>query len=209
MTRIFLVDDHPIVRQGLRQVLSDGGFTIVGEAGSGDEAIKALPTLKADVMILDLYMPGTHGLEVLREARKVRPHLPVLVLSIYPEEQFAMRSFRAGARGYLIKTSIPEELVEAVKKVAEGGKYVSDALAEHMAEHLATGKLGMEPHERISDREMEVFTMLSQGKTLGEIGESLGLSVKTVSVHRAHILKKTGLKGNAELMRYAVDHGMT
>ncbi len=208
MTKILLVDDHPIVRQGLRQVLSEAGFEIAGEAGSGEEVLALLPTLEMDLIILDLFMPGIHGLEVLKEVRQKRPRLPVLVLSIYPEEQFAMRSFRAGAQGYLIKTSIPEELVDAVVRVASGGKYISKALAEYMAEFMAVGKLDKEPHERLSNREMEVFTLISHGRTLGEIGDKLGLSVKTVSVHRAHILQKTGLKGNAQIMRYAIDHGL-
>jgi len=206
--KILLVDDHAVVRQGLRLILADHfKKAVFGEARNAQEALSRISGEPWDVVILDLTMPGRSGLEVLREIKQIRRHLPVLVLSMHPEGQFAVRMLKAGAAGYLTKESAGEELVGAIQKVVQGGRYVSTALAERMAMYLGTDAHHA-PHERLSDREFEILRRIALGKTVSQIGKELALSVKTISTYRARVLKKMHLKHNAELTRYALQMGL-
>jgi DNA-binding NarL/FixJ family response regulator len=204
--KVLIADDHAVVRQGLKQILSDtSDMQIAGEAASGDEALEKVRTEEYDVFVLDIAMPGPNGLDILKETRAIRPNLPVLILSMHPEEQFAVRLLKSGASGYLNKESAPDELVKAVRKVVEGGKYVSPVLAEQLA--LEIGADSDKPlHETLSDREFQVMRMIAVGKTATEIAEALSLSVKTVSTYRTRILEKMSLKTNAEVIRYAIQN---
>lgn len=205
MTRILLIDDHPIVRLGVRRILSEHFNPVfIGEAGDADSgSIQALNE-EWDVVVLDITMPGAVGLDVLKHIRGQRPSLPILVLSIHPANQFARRALHAGASGYLTKDSAPSELVGAIEDVKRGRRYVSDAVKATMAgtrSRIAT-------HEALSDREYQALRMLGSGRTVSEISEELGLSVKTVSTYRARVLQKLGMRTNAELMRYAMENGL-
>lgn len=207
MIRVFLTDDHAIVREGLKRVISDApGIEVIGEASNGHEALDRLRTVKPDVMVLDLNMPGRGGLETLREIRDQYPKVRVLVLSMHPEDQFALRVLREGARGYLNKGSAAEDLVPAVLKIAAGGTWVSPALTERMVE-VISGK-NEEQHEKLSSREFEVLRALARGRTVSEIAGDLFLSVKTVSTYRTRILEKMELRTTAELMHYAIERGL-
>jgi DNA-binding NarL/FixJ family response regulator len=204
MTRILVVDDHPIVRRGLKQILCDDStISWVGEASNTEEAVRQMAENHWDVVVMDITMPGKSGLELLREIKESFPKLPVLVLSIHPEEQYGKRVLKAGASGYLNKESAPEELVQAVRRILRGGKYISPALAERLAgdlEHPSDEPL----YERLSDREYDVVSKTVQGKTLKEISFELGLSSKTISTYRMRALRKLGMKNTTELIRYAV-----
>ena len=202
--RILLADDHALVRQGLKLILADHfEHTQFGEARNANEALARVSKENWDVLVLDITMPGRSGLDVLQEVKRLRPKLPVLVLSMHPEDQFAVRMLKSGAAGYLTKESAGEELAGAIRKVIAGGRYVSPSLAERMASYLDMDVLKA-PHERLSDREFEVFKMLSSGKTVSQVAQELALSVKTVSTHRTRILKKMEMKTNAELTHYAM-----
>src|SRR5258708_25637079 len=202
--KILLTDEHAVVRQGLKLILADHFKKAqFGEARNATEALNRITKESWDVMILDITMPGRSGLEALRDIKRLRPKLPVLVLSMHPEEQFAVRILKAGAAGYLSKESADEELVGAIKKVVDGGRYVSPSLAERMASYL-TIDVQKAPHERLSDREFQVLQMIASGKTVSQIGRELSLSVKTISTHRARLLEKMDLKNNAELTHYAM-----
>jgi DNA-binding NarL/FixJ family response regulator len=205
MTCILLADDHAVVRQGLKQILLDSipGATF-GEAASGEEAIRKSRAAVWDIIILDISLPDKSGLDVLKELRQAQPRLPVLVLSMHPEAQFAVRVLKAGAAGYVTKRTAAKDLVAAVRKVLAGGRYVSASLAERLAGELQTGPQA--PHERLSDREYQVFRMLTTGKTVKEIGEELSLSPQTISTHRARVLEKMGMLTNAELTQYAIQN---
>ncbi len=202
--KILLADDHAVVRQGLKLILADH-FTKAefGEARNAHEVISHIAADKWDVLILDITMPGRSGLEVLREVRQMRPKLPVLILSMHPEDQFAVRMLRAGAAGYLTKESAGEELVGAVQKVVKGGRYISAALAERMAFYLESDA-NQAPHERLSDREFQILRLIALGKAVSQIAKELSLSVKTISTYRARILSKMHMAHNAELTRYAL-----
>ncbi len=201
--KILIADDHAVVRQGLKQILADEFKKAdFGEAGTGQDALSRVWKDKWDVVILDITMPGRSGLEVLKEIKKSRPKLPVLVLSMHPEDQFAVRVLKAGASGYMTKESAPEELVGAIKKVLGGGRHVSAALAEIMAAYL-TINTKKPPHELLSNREYQVMRLISSGKTVSQIGREISLSVRTVSTYRTRILEKMGMKSNAELTHYA------
>lgn len=201
--KILIADDHAVVRQGLKQILADEFKKAdFGEAGTGQDALNRVWKDKWDVVILDITMPGRSGLEVLKEIKKSRPKLPVLVLSMHPEDQFAVRVLKAGASGYMTKESAPEELVGAIKKVLGGGRHVSAALAEIMAAYL-TINTKKPPHELLSNREYQVMRLISSGKTVSQIGREISLSVRTVSTYRTRILEKMGMKSNAELTHYA------
>lgn len=204
--RILIADDHPIVRHGLRQILTDAyDVSTVGEAASETDVLGLLRAQPWDVLVLDLAMPGRGGLDTLKLVRAEWPRLPILILSMYSEDQYAIRALRAGADGYLNKESAAEKLLEAIRKVTGGGKYVSARLAERLA--IEVGRPGSRlPYEVLSDRELQVLVFLGSGKTVGEIAELLALSVKTVSTYRARILEKTGLRNNAELVQYAIEH---
>src|SRR6266581_4600027 len=202
--KILIVDDHAVVRRGLRQILADEFRRAdFGEARNAQEALARVWKDKWDVVVLDITMPGRSGLEVLREIKHARPKLPVLVLSMHPEDQFAVRMLKAGAAGYLTKESAGDELVGAIKKVVGGGRYISPSLAERMASYLDID-VHKAPHERLSDREFLVLRMIASGKTVSQIGRELSLSVKTISTYRARLLEKMDMKHNAELTHYAV-----
>jgi DNA-binding NarL/FixJ family response regulator len=202
--RILIADDHAVVRQGLKQILADEfRHAVFGEASNAGEAITRVFSEPWDVVVLDVTMPGRTGLEVLAEVRKSRPRLPVLVLSMHPEDQFALRVLKSGAAGYMTKESAPAELVGAIRKVLAGGRYVSAALAEHMATHLTTDTQ-TPPHELLSDREFLVLRMLATGKTVSQIAGELSLSVKTISTYRTRLLEKMRMTTTAELMHYAI-----
>jgi len=190
----------------LKQVLADDfKRATFGEARNAQEALDLVWKGKWDVVVLDITMPGRSGLEVLREIKRVHPKLPVLILSMHPEDQFAVRVLKSGAAGYMTKESAPEELVGAIKKVIAGGRYVSNSLAEMMAQYLDVD-VNKPPHERLSDREFQVLRMLASGKTVTEVAKELSLSVKTISTYRGRILEKMAMKTNAELTHYAIQN---
>ena len=208
MKRILIVDDHEIVRDGLKQILTaHAKDNVFGEASTYQEALRHVHEEDWDVVILDLSLGGRDGLEVLKEVKHIRPRLPVLILSMHSEEQYARRAFRAGAAGYITKDSPRSDLAKAVIKVAEGGKYVSSALAEELILELSKG-IQHPPHQLLSDREFEVMRLIASGKTVGEIAEVLSLSDKTISTYRARVLEKLGMKTNAELTYYAIQNGL-
>ena len=201
--RILIVDDHAIIRQGLRQLLSDAfPESVFGDANNGGEALELVWKQPWDVVLLDITMPGQSGLDVLKQMSSAQPNLAVLVLSMHPEDQYAVRVLKAGAVGYITKNTASEEVVGAVKKVLAGGKYVSASLAES----LATGLTTPNDHEVLSDREYQVLRLLALGKSVKEIGYELSLSVKTISTYRSRVMDKMNLKSNAEIIRYAMDH---
>ena len=203
--KILLADDHAVVRRGLRQILSDQfKHASFGEAGNAQEALDLIWKQEWDVVVLDITMPGRSGLDVLREIKQFKPRLPVLVLSMHPENQFAVRVLKSGASGYMTKESAPDELVGAVKKVLAGGRYVSSALAESLAASLSANQKA--PQEKLSDREFQVLRLIASGKMVTDIARELSLSAKTISTYRSRILEKMGMKNNAELMHYAIEH---
>ena len=207
--KILIVDDYAVVRRGLQQIVLDEYEDIVfGEATNGQEALDMLSEQNWDVIVLDISMPGRSGLDVLKEIRKLRSDIPVLVLSIHPEDQFAVRVLRAGASGYMTKETAPEELVTAIDKVMSGGTYVSRSLAELLARDLQRDTGDTTLHSRLSDREYEVMVMIASGKPVSQIADELTLSVKTISTYRARILDKVQMKSNAEITRYAIKHGL-
>jgi DNA-binding NarL/FixJ family response regulator len=206
MIRILIADDHAIVRRGLKHIVSEQpDMTVAGEAENARQVLDLVRTDKWDVIVLDINMPGRSGLEVLKELRREHPKLPVLVLSVHPEDQYGVRVLKAGAAGYLTKDSAPDELVQAIRKVHRGGKYVSASLAEVLAFELET-ETDRPRHESLSDREYQVMTMIASGKTVGEIGEDLSLSVKTISTYRARVLGKMKMRTNAELTHYVIQN---
>ncbi len=208
MIRILIADDHAIVREGLKQIVADSpDMVVAGEAADGPQVLELVRKDDWDVVVLDIAMPGRGGVDILKQLKNERPRLPVLILSMYPEEQYAVRCLRAGASGYLTKESAPDELVTAVQKVVSGGKYVSSLLAERLAFEL---EIDTEKplHEALSDREYQVMCMMASGKTLTEIADNLSLSVKTISTYRSRILEKMDMKSNTELMHYAIKHGL-
>lgn len=205
--RVLIADDHAIVRQGLRSILADTeDMSVSGEAENGVRALQMARSGDYDVVLMDVNMPDRNGIDTLKLIKKELPKLPVLMLSMYPEDQYAIRALKAGASGYLSKHSAPELLVSAIRQVASGKKYISASLAEQLAD--AIGEDERPPHERLSDREYQTLCMIASGKTLTGIGEDLNLSVKTVSVYRARLLEKMKLKNNAELTHYALKHGL-
>ncbi|MES2693861.1 MAG: response regulator transcription factor [Verrucomicrobiota bacterium] len=202
--KILLTDDHAILRQGLKQILAEEFKRAeFGEASSAQEAIERVWKEHWDIVVLDITMPGRSGVEVLKEIKKSKPKLPVLMLSMLPEDQFAVRLLKAGAAGYMTKETAPSELVGAVKKIMAGGRYVSPSLAEKMASYLAID-VQTPPHERLSDREFLVLRQIASGKTPTIIAKEIGLSVKTVSTYRMRILEKMSMANNAELTTYAI-----
>jgi two-component system, NarL family, invasion response regulator UvrY len=207
MTRILIADDHAIFREGLRQILEDVPELVVDEASRGQEVLDKVAKQDYDLLLLDIAMPGLSGLETLKLLRSQKPKLRVLILSMYPEEQYAVRAIKAGAYGYITKASASEELIQAIRKVSTGGKYISSSIADKLL-------FDFEPeseqplHERLSDREYQIICMIGRGKTVSEIADALALSVKTVSTHRMHILEKMKMKTNAELTNYAIKHNL-
>ncbi len=205
MIKILIADDHPVVREGFKQIISKADDLLVeAEALSGFEVVELVNKKDFDVVVLDLSMPGKDGLEVLKDLKAIKPSLPVLILSMHPEEQVALRTFKSGAAGYLNKESAPGELVNAIRKIHSGGKYVSPALAEKLVANL--DKKEEEPHESLSDREFQVFRLIASGMDVDEIAEELFVSVKTVRTYRDRILEKLQLKNNVEIAHYAIKH---
>jgi DNA-binding NarL/FixJ family response regulator len=208
MLKILIADDHPVFRRGLSQIIAETtDMVVAGEAGDGTEALQKARSGEYDVLLLDITMPGENGVEVLRQLKVDRPGMPVLILTMHPEEQYAIRTLRAGAAGYLTKESAPDELVSAIRKVSTGGKYISNSLAEKLASIIQ--KTGRElPHETLSDREYQILCLIASGKTVTGIAEELSLSVNTVGTYRARILDKMRMNNNAELTHYAVKNGL-
>lgn len=210
MIKVLIADDHAIVRHGVKQLIAETpGMTVAGEAETGLEALHLIRSSKPDVVLMDISMPGKNGIETLKQIRSERPGLPVLILSMYPEDQYAMRLLKAGAAGYLTKESAPEQLVTALRTVAQGKRYITPAVAELLADNLGGGKeTAAAPHETLSDREDQIFRMLASGCTVSDAAEQLSLSVKTISTYRTRILEKMGMKNNAELTYYAIKNGL-
>jgi two-component system invasion response regulator UvrY len=204
MIKILIADDHPIVRQGLKQILSEEpDVGVLGEAQNCHEVLDLVRKEEWDVVILDITMPDRGGLDVLKELKQQHPKLPVLILSMHPEDQYAIRTMKAGAAGYITKGNEPEELIRAIRKIIGGGKYVSSTLAEKLAFYVE--KETEQPlHETLSDREYQVMLMIGSGKTISDIARELSLSVKTIATYRTRILQKMGMKSNAELTHYTI-----
>ncbi len=204
--RILLADDHTMFREGVKQVLSaTADFLVVDEAGSAQEVLEKVPHADPDVLVLDISMPGRDGIDVLKQLRQLHPRVRVLVLSMYPEDQYAFRSIKAGASGYLTKSRASAELIEAIRKIASGRKYISPDVAEQLADDLARD--GEKPlHERLSDREYQVMRMIASGLTVKQIAVELAISVSSVSTLRSRILAKFGMKTNAQITHYAIKH---
>lgn len=206
MLRILIADDHPVFRRGLKQIIDETpDMYVADEAADGWEALRKGTTGDYDIVLLDISMPYKNGLDVLSQLKSARPALPVLVVSMHPEEQYAVRALKAGASGYLTKESAPEEMLLAIRKVSSGGKYVSVSLGENLASMLQ-GDGQLLSHQALSNREYQVLRLIASGKTVSEIGQELSLSVKTVSTYRARILEKLRMKNNAELIRYATEN---
>jgi DNA-binding NarL/FixJ family response regulator len=204
MIRILIVDDHGIVRRGLIQIVSgESDMAVVGEAENAHDMLTFLRNQPCDVVVTDISMPGGTALEALKELKRECPKLPVLVLSMHPEDQYGVRALKLGASGYMTKESAPEELVQAIRKVVAGGRYVSPSLAEQLVFEVATDT-GRPPDEVLSERERQVLCLLASGKSVTQIADELALSVKTISTYRMRILEKMGMKNNAELMHYAI-----
>lgn len=204
MIKVLVADDHPIVRLGIRQMLADvPDLCVTGEAESGAEVLKKVAEEHWDVVLLDMAMPGRSGIETLKRIKDIKPKLPVLVLSMYPEDQYAMRLLQAGAAGYMTKESAPDLLVKVIQEVAAGKRYISPALAGVLAAKVID-KDDAPPHETLSDREYQIFCLLAGGKAVSEIADDLSLSVKTISTYRARIMEKMSLTKNAELTYYAI-----
>jgi len=206
MTRVLIADDHALVRDGLKRILEGNDDLIVaGEAANGHDVLQSLDLIRFDVLLLDLSMPGRSGIELIRLVKERSPRLPVLVLTMHEEEQYAVRAIRAGASGYLTKDSAPAQLVSAIRKVAGGGLFINTAVAEQLALNImpSAGEL---PHTLLSDREFQIFTLLVEGRSIGDIARQLCLSVKTVSTHKARVLQKMRLHSIADLTRYAIEH---
>ena len=201
--KIIIADDHPLFRRGLKHALEETpDIEVIGEASNGDNLLSMIKSNNLDMVLLDISMPGKSGLDLLKQLKSEYSKLPILILSVYPEEQYAVRFIKAGASGYLTKESAAEKLAEAIRKIAAGGKYASTAIIEKLAFDFSDSDKPL--HETLSDREYQVFGMISIGKSLTEIGVDLSLSVKTISTHRTRILEKMKMKKNAELIHYAI-----
>jgi two-component system, NarL family, invasion response regulator UvrY len=211
MIKVIITDDHPIVRKGLRQLLEDDQderFGEIEEAENGKQLLEKLETKDLDVILLDISLPGRNGLELLSYIKKIKPDIPVLMLSIYPEEQYAIRALKLGASGYLTKTSAPEELINAIFKVSQGGRYISSSLAEEITVNFLTNG-DSTAKDKLSVRELEVISLLAAGKKICTIAYELSLSPKTISTYRARILSKLNLKTTSDIIRYAIKEGIS
>lgn len=209
MIRVLIADDHAIVREGLKRILADdSSVETIAEASDGQEAARLVRAHKPDVVLLDISMPGRSGIDALAEIQSASASTRILILSMHPEDQYAIRCLREGAAGYLTKESAPELLLNAIRKIHSGGKYVSPTLAEQLATNLYVER-EKAPHEALSDRELQVLVMIGAGDTVSHIADKLCVSVKTVSTYRARILEKMDMHNNAQLMRYAIDNRLT
>jgi two-component system, NarL family, invasion response regulator UvrY len=207
--RVVVADDHPILRAGMVSVLNaSNDLRVVAEAGNGAEVLRAIRDTGFDVLLLDVSMPGKSGLDLMRQIRKDNPRMPILIVSSFPEDQYALRSIKAGASGYITKMSAAADLVTAVRTVANGRKFITPGLAELLADHVERPD-SQTPHEALSDREFQTLKMIAAGHSLTEIADVLCISVKTVSVYRSRVLEKMRMKSNVELTRYVVEHGLT
>jgi two-component system invasion response regulator UvrY len=207
--RVIVADDHPILRAGMVSVLNaSSDLRVVAEAGNGAEVLRSIRDVQFDVLLLDVSMPGKSGLDLLRQIRKDNPRMPILMVSSFPEDQYALRSIKAGASGYITKMSAPADLVSAVRTIASGRKFITPGLAELLADHVERPDSAT-PHEGLSDREFQTLKMIAAGHSLTEIADVLCISVKTVSVYRSRVLEKMRMKSNVELTRYVVEHGLT
>ncbi len=207
MIRIVIADDHEIVRAGLKQIISDDeDMVVLGESNNGENLIELVKKNDYDVVLLDLKMSGISGIDVIKHLRIIKPDLPIIVLSMHAEDQYAVRTIKAGASGYLTKETAGENLIIAIRKVVAGGKYISPTLAETLADSIAGG--GELPHEKLTDREFQVTCMIASGKTVSEIASELFLSVKTISTYRQRILEKMNMKNNSELTHYAIKNNL-
>ncbi len=208
MTRIVIADDHALIRAGLKEILATQPNMHVIEAQNGQELLRKLATLDIHVVVLDISMPGRSGLDILKEIKANYPKIPVLMLSVYPEDQYALRALKAGASGYLTKDSAPEKLVSAIEKVLTGEKYISSSIANRLVSELESGNIDRLPHEDLSDREFEVLRLIGSGMAVSEIAEKLFLSPKTISTYRSRVLEKTGLKNNAGMINYVIENDL-
>ena len=209
MIKVLLADDHSIVRAGLRRIVEESGeMVVIAEASDSNEAIKQIRETLPDVAVVDISMPGMDGLEVINQLRSYCPELPILILTMHEEEQYVVRAIGAGARGYITKRSAPEELVNAIRKVHSGGRYLSDSAAELLALRLGRGTTNMSSLDTLSNREIQVLRCLSLGKTNSEIAEIYHISIKTVDTYRSRLLRKLNLRNNAELSRFAIQNGL-
>lgn len=208
MTRILIADDHTIFREGLKRILSESPDIVVAdEARNGSEALQKVLNNDFDLVLLDISMPGISGLDVLKQIKNEKPKVPVLILSVYPEEQYAVRVLRAGAAGYLTKESALDELISAIRHIAQGRKYITSSLAERLATEVESDT-DKPPHETLSDREYQVLLLIASGKAVKQIAEELYLSEKTISTYRSRILEKMKMKTNAELTHYTIKHNL-
>lgn len=208
MIRIVIADDHEIVRAGLKQIIADeDDMEVAGESNSGEKLIELIKKNDYDVVLLDLKMSGMNGIEVMKHIKIMKPEMPVIVLSMHAEDQYAVRTIKAGASGYITKETAGDNLIAAIKKVVSGGKYISPTLAETLADSIASGG-GELPHEHLTDREFQVMCMIASGKTVSEIGAELFLSVKTISTYRQRILEKMNMKNNSELTHYVIKNNL-
>jgi DNA-binding NarL/FixJ family response regulator len=208
MIKVLIADDHPVVRKGLKRILQETpDMTVAGEASNSQEALSQVLENDFEVVLLDISMPGRSGLDILSQLKQLKPFLHVLILSAYPEEQFAVRALKSGASGYLTKESAPKELIAAIRKVSLGGKYITVELSQKLTSDLA-GETTKRLHETLSDREYQVLCMIASGKTVKQIGAELALSIKTISMYRRRILEKMQMKNNAEIMCYAIHQGL-
>ncbi len=209
MIHILIADDHDILRAGLKHILADSGDIVVaGEAGNGIEAVGLLRSGQWDAIVLDLTMPGRNGIELIKQIKSEFPKLPILILSMHKEDIYAVRALKAGASGYLCKDNAEAQLAEAIRKVVGGGLFINQSVSEKLTMDILQGRHNQLPHNRLTDREYQIFLLLVQGLGVSEIGRQLSLSVKTVSTHKASILAKMGLGNTAELVRYAIQHGL-
>ena len=208
MIKIVIADDHAIVREGLKRIVSSAeGMAVVGEAKDGNEVIQRVRDLTFDVLVLDLSMPGRSGMETIKLVRAEKPKLRILVLSMHQELQYAVRAIKSGASGYLTKESAPDLLVMAIRKIASGGAYISAEVAEQLALHAMPGREIL-PHENLTEREFEVMQLLVAGTSVTHIAAKINLSVKTVSTHKSNLMQKLALDNQSELIRYAMRHGL-
>ena len=208
MIKILIADDHELVREGLKKVLkSEMDMSIAHEAKDSVEVLKFLEKSTVDIILLDISMPGRSGLDILKDIKKFHPRLPVLILSMHAEEKYAIRALKAGASGYITKESAADELVKAIRKVVNGGKYISHSLAEQLASELITPSENL-PHEALSDRELQVMCLIAQGVSVPQIAEQLSLSLSTINTYRFRVLEKMSMKTNAELIRYTLKHNL-
>ena len=204
MIRILVADDHAVVREGVKQIVADApDIEVADEAASGQEVLDKVLIADYDVILLDITMPGSSGLDILGELKGQTPTMPVLVLSMHPEAQYAVRALKLGASGYLAKESVPDELLTAIRRVAQGGKYISQSLGEELASQLQSGEQ-KQPHQTLSDREYQVLCLIASGKSVKDIAQELFLGTKTIGTYRSRLLRKMRMKNDAELIRYAI-----